>query len=139
MITQLHSLNKEQNKEARISVVHVDVSSTFLKLQMAFPSRSTVPSNRRKLRQTGRCSETFDSLKVDELRQESTARGVSDTTMKKDALNGILESTLKGIVRVPALLLPNPTQSLSILNLSRYELLASEPLHDLKGHIINLL
>ena len=81
----------------------------------------------------------FDSLKVDELRQELTARSVSDTTLKKDALNDILECTLKGVVRVPALLLPNPTQSLSTLNLSRYEVLASEPLHDLKGHIINLI
>ena len=59
--------------------------------------------------------------------------------MKKDILNGMLDSTLKGVVRVLALLLPNRTQSLSTLNLSRYEVLASEPLYDLKGHIINLI
>ena len=51
----------------------------------------------------------------------------------------MLDTTLKGVVRVPALLLTNPTQSLSTLNLSRYEVIASEPLHDLKGHIINLI
>ena len=51
----------------------------------------------------------------------------------------MLESTLSGVVRVPALLLTNPTQSLSTLNLDRYEAIASEPLHDLKGHIINLI
>ena len=81
----------------------------------------------------------FDSLKVNELRQELTARGVFDTTMTKDVLSEMLETTLKGVLRVPALLLANPTQSLSTLNLSRYEVLASEPLHDLKGHIINLI
>ena len=75
----------------------------------------------------------FDSLKVNELREELTARG---TTMKKDMLAKMLESTLSGVVRVPAL---NPTQSLSTLNLDRYEVIASEPLHDLKGHIINLI
>jgi hypothetical protein len=43
------------------------------------------------------------------------------------------------VVRVPASLLTNPTQSLSTLNLDPYEVIASEPLHDLKGHIINLI
>jgi hypothetical protein len=57
----------------------------------------------------------LDSLQVDELRQELTARSVLDTTMKKDILNDLLVSTLKGVVRVPALLLPNPTQLLSTL------------------------
>lgn len=40
---------------------------------------------------------------------------------------------------MPALLLTDPSRSLSSLNLDRYEVVASEPLHDLKGHIINLI
>ena len=80
----------------------------------------------------------FDSLKVSELREELTARGIQDTTMK-DKVAEMLESTLSGVVRVPALLLTNPTQSLSTLNLDRYEVIASEQLHDLKGHIINFI
>ena len=80
----------------------------------------------------------FDGLKVDELRRELRARGL-DTTGNKDDLQTLLDETLKGVASVPALLLTNPIQSLSSLNLSNYEVVASEPLHDIKGHIINLL
>lgn len=78
----------------------------------------------------------FDGLKVAELRRELQARGVVDTTATKQIL---LNKTLRGVASVPALLLTNPVQNLSSLNLGRYEVVASEPLHDLKGHIINLL
>ena len=44
------------------------------------------------------------------------------------------EQCERGVASVPALLLPNPTQSLSSLGLAKYEVVASEPLHDLKGH-----
>ena len=50
-----------------------------------------------------------------------------------------LDQILKGVMRVPALLLTNPTQQLSSLNLQNYEIVASEPLHDIKGHMINQL
>ena len=40
---------------------------------------------------------------------------------------------------VPSLLLLNPSQSLQGTALSTHEILASEPLHDLKGHLSNLL
>lgn len=40
---------------------------------------------------------------------------------------------------MPALLLTNPTQNLSDINLDKYEVVASEPLHDIKGHIINII
>ena len=32
-----------------------------------------------------------------------------------------------------------PTQNLSEINLDKYEVVASEPLHDIKGHIINII
>ena len=41
--------------------------------------------------------------------------------------------------RVPTLLTLDPTQSLASLNLSKYEVLDCEPLHDIKGHLYNLL
>lgn len=56
----------------------------------------------------------FDNLKV---RTELTARGIEDTSMKKGALRDMLDDILHGVVRVPALLLPNPTQTLASLNL----------------------
>ena len=81
----------------------------------------------------------FDNLKVAQLRTELTARGIQDTSMKKKALRDMLDNILHGVVRVPALLLPNPTQTLASLNLQKYEVLASEPLYDLKGHLINII
>ena len=88
-------------------------------------------------KQTG-ITRPFDGLKIGELRTELTARNMRVYGLKDD-LQTVLDETLKGIASVPAILLPNPTQSLSSLNLSKYEVVASEPLHDLKGHIINLI
>ena len=51
----------------------------------------------------------------------------------------MLDEVLKGILRAPALLLENPTQELASLNLEKYLIVASEPLHDIKGHLINLI
>ena len=59
--------------------------------------------------------------------------------MTKPVLQEMLEQLLRGVASVPALLLTNPTQSLSSLNIDKYEVVTSEPLHDLKGYIINLL
>lgn len=59
--------------------------------------------------------------------------------MLRDDLQKILDEILRGIARVPALLLDNPLQNLISVNLGKYEVIASEPLHDIKGHIINLI
>ena len=81
----------------------------------------------------------FDKLKVDQLPQELASRGVRDLDGKKPALQLQLTETLKGVQYVPTLLLTNPQQSLSTLNLSEYTIVDCEPLHDLKGHVANLL
>lgn len=82
----------------------------------------------------------FNNLKVGELREELGARGVHIREgALKDDLQQQLTDILRGVSRVPALLLTNPTQSLSSLSLDKYEVVASEPLHDLKGHIINVI
>ncbi len=80
----------------------------------------------------------LDNLKVQELRQELRARGHSTIGLKAE-LQRDLEGILKGVQRVPTLLVLNLHQSLSALNLSQYETLDCEPLHDLKGHIGHLL
>ncbi len=46
---------------------------------------------------------------------------------------------LRGAQRVPSLLVLNPQQTLTQLNLHEYEILYCEPLHDFKGHGHNLL
>jgi hypothetical protein len=80
----------------------------------------------------------FDNLKV-ELRKELNARGIKDVHQKKPFLLAILENILRGVMRVPALLLNHPTQNISEIHLDKYEVVASEPLHDIKGHIINII
>ena len=70
----------------------------------------------------------FDNLLVGELRQELQARGENGTDkLKKPQLLDALESTLKGVQRVPPLLFHNPTQSLTSLNFQDYSVLDSEP------------
>lgn len=82
----------------------------------------------------------LDNLKVSELREELHTRGVADTQkMLKPELQEVLSKILQGAQRVPTLLSLNPTQPLSALNLNHYEILDCEPLHDIKGHLYNLL
>ena len=45
---------------------------------------------------------------------------------------------LRSAQRVPTLLILNPTQSLTSLNLGEYTIVDCEPLHDIKGHLLNL-
>ena len=81
----------------------------------------------------------LSDLKVEQLKKELRARNTPISNEEKDELHALLEGILKGVLRVPALLLNNPKQALSSLNLQKSEVVASEPLHDLKGHIMNLL
>ena len=73
------------------------------------------------------------------MRTELGARGKVFHNLKKDELQKSLNGTLRGVTRVPSLLLTDPTQSLLSLHLEKYEVVASEPLHDIKGHLINLI
>jgi len=56
---------------------------------------------------------------------------------KKD-LTKLLTEEMRGAHRVPALLFTSPTSSLSENNLAEYEVLPTEPLHTIAGHIKNL-
>ena len=147
-ITLPFSLSRDQNKEEHTSVVHVAVERIIMFDDQAhalvYQWRSV--QDLQNLATTGRFGKQpgilhpFSNLKVNELKAELTARGIHiNSSMHKNDLQAILDRTLRGVTRVPALLLPNPTQSLTSLNLERYEILASEPLHDIKGHILNLI
>ncbi len=82
----------------------------------------------------------FDKLKVAELRDELRARGLGECeNVLKPELSSTLQDILRGVQRVPSLLLADPTQDLSTLNLEHYDVLDSEPLHDLKGHFHNIM
>ncbi len=81
----------------------------------------------------------LNGLRVEQLRQELETRGQCTSDKLKPELLEELSCILKGAQRVPTLLVCNPTQSLDSLNLSQYEILDCEPLHDLKGHISHIL
>ena len=81
----------------------------------------------------------FASLNREQLREELRTRGVFDLTGNKSELQSKLQKVLCGAQRVPTILIKNPSQPLSELHLESYTVLDSEPLHDLKGHLINLL
>ena len=78
-------------------------------------------------------------LLVNDIRKELTARKVAvDTTQPRDVLQKTLQEILQGVQRVPSLLLLHPEKKLKDINLEHYTILACEPLHDLKCHLINL-
>ena len=80
----------------------------------------------------------FENLKVAQIREELHQRQKFDTDKPKQELQGMLTNILKGVQRVPTILLLNPKQELAELNLEKYTVLDSEPLHDMKGHLSNL-
>ena len=78
-------------------------------------------------------------FKVADLKNELSARGIPTADQKKPELQRMLNDELRGIQSVPAFLLLDPEQNLTELHLEQYTILDSEPLHDLKGHLANLL
>ena len=82
------------------------------------------------------CLKPLHHLKIVDLRTELQVRGVG---LRKPQLTAHLTDILQGVQRVPTLLTLEPTQSLSSLNLLKYEVLDCEPLHDIKRHLYNLL
>ena len=81
----------------------------------------------------------LDKLKVQDLKTELQMRGVETTGKKKDQLSETFDELRQGINNVPALLQPDPETLLDNLHLDRYEICPSEPLHDIKGHLCNVI
>ena len=53
-------------------------------------------------------------------------------------LSELLENKMSRRKRLPALMFSEPEKTLEELNLSKYEILNNEPLHDVSNHIKNL-
>ena len=85
------------------------------------------------------CLKPLDNLKIADLKTELQSRGLNTNGLLKPQLSAHLTDILQGVQRVPTLLTLDPTQDLATLNLSKYEVLDCEPLHDIKGHLHNLL
>ena len=80
----------------------------------------------------------YENLKVQELQIELRKRGVSVVGKKKPQLQTELEELRRGITNVPALLHNTPDAPLGSIYLHDYEILPTEPLHDIKGHLSNI-
>lgn len=77
-------------------------------------------------------------MPVAELQRECRARGLCDEGYKKD-LQIILKAHLGGIQRVPAMFTMDQERSIKDLHLGMYEVLPTEPLHDVKENISNVV
>ena len=78
----------------------------------------------------------FENLTALEMKRELVSRGVDLKGLKitKTELQPVLNKTLKGVKRLPILLLDNPGSDLSELGLEDYEISFCEPMHDLAAH-----
>ena len=81
----------------------------------------------------------FQQMSKEELVRECRGRHLQTDGLRKPALLSSLKEELRGVQRVPALSFPNQMASMKDLNLTRYEVVPVEPLHDLKEHINNIL
>jgi len=79
------------------------------------------------------------NLSKNELQQEARARNLKYDGNLKSTLQQVFVNDLHGQKRVPALLYSTPQASLESLNIESYEVLTCEPMHDLAGHIANIL
>ena len=81
----------------------------------------------------------FQQMSKDDMIRECKGRNLPTDGLLKPALQSQLREELKGIQRVPALCFPDQSASMKDLNLTQYEVVPVEPLHDLKEHINNIL
>ena len=82
-------------------------------------------------------SKPVGGLTKEQLGREMAARGVFYGRTKQE-LQHLLDMELHGIQRVPALLVNDPCKSMEELLLDQYEILPTEPLHDVAHHIENV-
>ena len=74
----------------------------------------------------------YECLDKEDIVTELRARSIKfSCTESKKSLSDKLEEAVHGIQRVPALMFFNPTSNLADINLDLYEILFTEPLHDI--------
>ena len=80
----------------------------------------------------------YDNLDLADLIDEHQQRNIPTKTITKQYLRTSLNMEMHGIQRMPALFFNTPFASPDAINLSRYEILINEPLHDISNHIKNI-
>ena len=83
----------------------------------------------------------FENLNANQLRQELISRNVDISHLKetKKDLVPILKKVLKGIKRVPIIMMQDPLKTLQQIGLGKYEVAMIESMHDLACHIENVI
>ena len=100
------------------------------KIKLSVSSKDKLKSGTTKL------YSNLDKIDIaDELHQRKIKFRITQPV--KELKEKLLEE-MHGIQRLPALMFYHPFHSLSDLNIDRYEVLKSEPLHDITNHIKNL-
>ena len=77
-------------------------------------------------------------LSVTDICKELGARGLDCSGKRRPELQDDLQGILQGIQRVQSLIYLHPEEELVTLNLQHYAVVDCEPLHDIKGHLLNL-
>ena len=80
----------------------------------------------------------YHNLDLADLIDEHQQRNIPTKTLTKQYLRTSLNMKMHGIQRMPALFFNTPIASPNEINLSRYEILINEPLHDISNHIKNI-
>lgn len=81
----------------------------------------------------------LDKLLLKDLQTELRMRDFNVKGKKKPTLEEEFDSIRLGISNFPALLQDEPQAKLKTLHLENYEVSPTEPLHDLKGHLANII
>ena len=69
--------------------------------------------------------EPFKTLSIDQLQQELRMRDIYHTSKTKKEAEAVLTDTLKGVQRVPSILITNPTINPTELHLQHYRKLTT--------------
>ena len=125
-----------------ISSTH-DISYTFQQKHRSFKDRAehVLKGSFGKQRSSQLDTQPFDRMTVPQLIRELDSRNVDIEGFKKTKkdLEPLLKQTLQGIKRLPILLIKNPLASIDALGLSKYEIVMLECMHDIAGHIDNVV
>ena len=79
-----------------------------------------------------------NKLDLPNLIDEHQQRNLSTPQLMKQHLQSSLDIEMHGIQSMPDLLFNNPLSSLKTSNLTKYEILVNEPLHDISNHMKNI-
>ena len=120
-----------------------DISSSYNRLirSLSYRQNEMMKGKFGKLNSLKKKTLPLNKLTAEQMEQELLSRNVDIKNIKKNLteLGSVLKKTLKGIRRVPIILMHTPSKSLSEIGLPNYEFSMVEPMHDIANHIEHVL